>query len=46
MLRTYGYQEGKEQGGINWEIGTEIYTLLIKTYCIAQGTLTQCSVVA
>ena len=32
-------------GGINWEIGIDIYTLLsikyipIRTYCIAQGTL-------
>ena len=25
--KTYGYQGGK--GGMNWEIGTDIYTLLI-----------------
>ena len=25
---TYGYQGGKSGGGINWEIGTDIYTLL------------------
>ena len=26
--QTYGYQRGKEGGGINWEIGIDIYTLL------------------
>ena len=39
-------KRGKE-GGMNWEIGIDIYTLLIlyikwitsETYCIAQGTL-------
>ena len=33
--QTYDYQEGRE-GGINWEIGIDIYTLLyiiyIRTY--------------
>ena len=36
--------KGKGRGGINWEIGIDIYTLqyikwIIRTYCIAQGTL-------
>ena len=26
--QTYGYQGEKEGGGINWEIGIDIYTLL------------------
>ena len=26
--QTYGYQGGKVGGGINWEIGNDIYTLL------------------
>ena len=26
--QTYGYQRGKVGGGINWEIGVDIYTLL------------------
>ena len=39
VARGYGGREG-----INWEIGTDIYTLLhikqiIRTCCIAQGTL-------
>ena len=41
------YTKGKNMGGRNWEIGVDIYTLLIKcvkqitnkTYCTAQGTL-------
>ena len=32
--QTYGYQGGKGGGGINWEIGIDIYTLL----CIKQIT--------
>ena len=36
--QTYDYQVGSE-GGINWEIGIDIYILLyiiyIRTYCIA-----------
>ena len=40
----YGYQGGKREGWINWEIGDDIYTLLYikvitRTYCIPQGTL-------
>ena len=39
----YGYQEGR-WGGMKWEIGTDIHTMLcikqiMRTYCIAQGTL-------
>ena len=26
--QTYGYQDGKEEGGINWETEIDIYTLL------------------
>ena len=26
--QTYGYQRGKPGGGINWEFGIDIYTLL------------------
>ena len=26
--QTYGYQRGKGEGGITWEIGSDIYTLL------------------
>ena len=26
--QSYGYQRGKEGGGINWEFGINIYTLL------------------
>ena len=43
--QTYGYQGGTGRGGINWEVGTDIYTLLyintplIRTYCIAEGPL-------
>ena len=38
------YQVEKRRGGINWEIGIDIYTLLYikqitRTYCMAQGTL-------
>ena len=43
----YGYQGGKGEGGMNWEIGIDTYTLLIVcikqtiegNICIAQGTL-------
>ena len=39
--------KGERGGRMNWEIGTDIYTLLIlcikqklmRTYCVAQGTL-------
>ena len=36
--------KGVGGGGMNWEIGIDIYTLLCikdikRTYCIAQGTL-------
>ena len=37
--------QGGRGGGMNWEIGIDIYTLLYlkwitnRTYCIAQGTL-------
>ena len=43
--QTYGYQGERVGGGINWEVGTDIYTLLcinqiaIKELCIAQGTV-------
>ena len=42
--QTYGYQ-GARAGGISWDTGIDIYTLLCvkqitnKTYYIAQGTL-------
>ena len=40
----YGYQGGKREGWINWEIGSDVYTLfyikvIIRTYCIPWGTL-------
>ena len=41
--QTYGYQRGKEWGGISWKIEIDIYTLLyvnylIKIYHLAQRT--------
>ena len=40
----YGYQEGKEGGGMNWEIGTDIYVYttmnkIMRISYIAPGTL-------
>ena len=43
--QTYGCQEGKSGGGLNWEIVIDIYTLLfikrflIRTSCTVWGTL-------
>ena len=48
--QTYGYQGGKWQGGINWEIGIDIYTLLYikqitnKNLLYSTGNSTQYSV--
>ena len=48
--QTYGYQVGKKGGGINWEIGTDIYTLLYikqitnKDVLCSTGNSTQYSV--
>ena len=49
----YGYQGGKGQGGMNWEIWIDIYTLLIvcikeitnKNLLYSRGNSTHCSVV-
>ena len=49
--QTYGYQ-GTRWGGINWEIGTDIYTLLYikqinnKNLLYSTGNSTQYSVMA
>ena len=49
--QTYGYQ-GKRAGGINWEIGIDIYTLLYikqitnKDILYSTGNSTQYSVMA
>ena len=46
----YGYQGGKGQGGINWEIGIGIYTLLYikqitnKNLLYSTGNSTQYSI--
>ena len=48
--QTYAYQGGKEGGGINWEIGINIYTLLYikqisnKNQLYSTGNSTQYSV--
>ena len=49
--RTYGYQGGEGGGGINWEIGTDIYTLLYirqvvnKDLLYSTGNSTQYSII-
>ena len=35
----YEYQRGKGGGGRSWEIGTDIYILLILCMCCAQASL-------
>ena len=50
--QTYGYQREKVWGGINWEIGIDIYTLLYikqitnKDLLYSTGKSTQYSVMA
>ena len=49
--QTYGYQGGKGGGGMNWEIGIDIYTLVYMKQVTNEnllcntGNSTQCSVV-
>ena len=53
MQRTNEYQGGEGQGGMNWEMGTDIFTLLIQSIrqitnedlLYSTGNSTGCSVV-
>ena len=50
--QTYGYQEGKSGGRLNWEIVIDIYTLLYikkitnKDLLYSVGNASQCSITA
>lgn len=36
----YGHQSGKRRGGVNWEVGLDIHTLLCKKQIINQEETT------